>query len=129
MNFLFLLCFDLLLYVHGKQLGSCRDSPLLNRTVPRLVSRRQFTTYLVPILLVSITDNLIFLNQPKREKLTKNGRGPLYLDCLHTCYQPSYRAWCVDSKNVGVEAGDQRYPYMFRYLFKNDQNNKDDIIW
>ena len=42
--FLFLLCFDLLLYVHGKQLGSCRDSPLLNRTVPRQISCRQFTS-------------------------------------------------------------------------------------
>ena len=29
---------------------------------------------------------------------------------------------------MGVGGGDRRYPYMFRYLCKNDQNNKDDII-
>ena len=43
-----------------------------------------------------VTDNLLFLNQRKRGKSTKDGRGVLFLDCLHikwTCYQPSYRAW------------------------------------
>ena len=55
--YLFLLCFDLLLYVHGKQLGSCRDSPLLNRTVPRQVSRRQFTS--ISNALANITRGLI----------------------------------------------------------------------
>ena len=34
---------DLLLYAHGKQLGSWRDSQLINHTVPRQVFRRQFT--------------------------------------------------------------------------------------
>ena len=31
-------------YVHGKQLVSCRDSQLLNHTVPGQVSRRQLTS-------------------------------------------------------------------------------------
>ena len=35
---------DLLLYVHGKQLGSCRDGQLLNHTVSGQVSRKQFTS-------------------------------------------------------------------------------------
>ena len=40
-----MLCFDLLLkYVHRKQLVSCRDSQLLNHTVPGQVSRRQLTS-------------------------------------------------------------------------------------
>ena len=42
----------------------------------------------------------------------------LYLDCLNTkrtCYQPSYRAWCLDSQNGSVGGGDRRYPYKFRY--------------
>ena len=42
--FRFLLCFDLLLYVHGKQLGSCRGSQLRNHTVTGQVFRRQFTS-------------------------------------------------------------------------------------
>ena len=36
--------FDLMLYVHGKQLRSCRDGQLLNHTVPGQASRRQFTS-------------------------------------------------------------------------------------
>ena len=63
-----------------------------------------------------VTENLLFLNQPKREKSTKDGRGVLYLDCLHTCYQPRYRACGLGSKNVGEGGGDGRYAYMFRYL-------------
>ena len=38
---LFLL-FDLMLYVHGKQLRSCWDDQLLNLTVPGQSNRRQF---------------------------------------------------------------------------------------
>ena len=34
--------FDLMLYVRGKQLRSCRDGQLLNHTVPGQVSRRQY---------------------------------------------------------------------------------------
>ena len=60
-NVLFL--FDLLPYVHDKQLRSCQDSHLLNHTV-----LRQFTSCLVPIL-SPLTDNLPFLNQRKREKI------------------------------------------------------------
>ena len=36
--------FDLMLYVHGKQLRSCRDSQLLNQAVPGQASQRQFTS-------------------------------------------------------------------------------------
>ena len=65
-----------------------------------------------------VTDNLLFLNKRTREKSTKDGREVLYLDCLHTkrtCYQPSYRAWCLNSKNVWMAGGDRRCPYKFRY--------------
>ena len=36
--------FDLMLYVHGKQLRSCQDCQLLNHTVPGQASQRQFTS-------------------------------------------------------------------------------------
>ena len=47
-KFGFLLCFNLLLYVHGEQLGSCRDDQLLIHTVPGQVSRRQLTSIKFP---------------------------------------------------------------------------------
>ena len=43
----FCLCvclFDLMLYVHGKQLRSCWDGQLLIQTVPGQVSMRHFTS-------------------------------------------------------------------------------------
>ena len=40
--------FELLLYVHGKQLRSCREGQLLNYTVPGQVSQRQFTSIKCP---------------------------------------------------------------------------------
>ena len=36
--------FDLLLYIHSKQLRSCQDSHLLNDTVPGQVFHSQFTS-------------------------------------------------------------------------------------
>ena len=54
--------FDLMLYLHSKQLRSCWDGQLLNKgTVPG-----QAYHYSVHILL-PVTDNLLFLNQPKRK--------------------------------------------------------------
>ena len=41
---LFFCLFDLLLYVYGKQLRSCQDSPLLKNTVPGQASRKQLTS-------------------------------------------------------------------------------------
>ena len=40
--------FDLMLYVHGKQLRSCWDGQLLNQTVPRQASQRLFTSIKCP---------------------------------------------------------------------------------
>ena len=40
--------FDLLYYVHLKQLRSCRDGQLLNHTVPGQASKRQFTSIKYP---------------------------------------------------------------------------------
>ena len=40
--------FDLMLYVHGKQL-SCRDHQLLNHTVPGQASQKQFTSIKSPL--------------------------------------------------------------------------------
>ena len=40
--------FDLMLYIHRKQLRSCRDSQLPNHTVPVQASRRQFTRIQCP---------------------------------------------------------------------------------
>ena len=51
--------FDSLLYVHVKQLRSCRDGQLLNHTVPGQTSHGVYH-YLVPILL-PVTRNLFFL--------------------------------------------------------------------
>ena len=36
--------FDLMLYIHGKQLRSCLDGQLLNHTVPGQASQGQFTS-------------------------------------------------------------------------------------
>ena len=36
--------FDLMLYVHGKQLRSCRDDQLLNHTSPGQASRKKLTS-------------------------------------------------------------------------------------
>ena len=41
---MFCCLFDLMLYIHGKQLRSCWDGQLLNHTVPRQASQRQFTS-------------------------------------------------------------------------------------
>ena len=92
---------------------ACRGSQLLNHTIAGQVSGRQLTSVWCPSFW-PVTDNLLF----KREKSTKDGREVLYLDCLHTkrtCYQPSYRAWSLDSKNVWMGGGDRRYPCKFRY--------------
>ena len=40
--------FDLMLYVHDKQLRSCLDGQLLNHTVPGHVPWRQFTSIKCP---------------------------------------------------------------------------------
>ena len=40
--------FDLLLYIHGKQLRSCPEGHLLSHTVPGQASRRQFTSIKCP---------------------------------------------------------------------------------
>ena len=40
--------FDLMLYVHSKQLRSCWDGELPNCTVPGQASRRQFTSIKCP---------------------------------------------------------------------------------
>ena len=60
-----MILFDSLLYIHGKQLRSCLDDQLLN-----LISWASLLgavyQYLVPILLPE-TDNLLCLNQQKRE--------------------------------------------------------------
>ena len=55
--------FDLLLYVHGKYLRSCRGGQFLNHTVPK--HPEAVYQYLVPILSPE-TDNLLLLNQRKR---------------------------------------------------------------
>ena len=72
-----LLCFDLLLYVHGKQLVSCRDSQLLNHTVPGQVSRRQLTsvycTFFWPV-----TDNLLFLKALEWKIHERRTRGSIF---------------------------------------------------
>ena len=39
-----LICFELMLYVHGKQLRSCCYSQLLNHAVPGQASWRHFTS-------------------------------------------------------------------------------------
>ena len=44
----FVCLFDLMLYVHGKQLRSW-DGQLLNHTVPGQASRRQFTSIECPL--------------------------------------------------------------------------------
>ena len=54
--------FDLMLYIHGKQLRSFQDGQLLNHTVPQAVYK-----YLVLILL-PITDNL--QRDPKKSPRT-----------------------------------------------------------
>ena len=46
--------FDLMLYIHGKYLSSCRDGQLLIQTVPGQ----------------PVTDNLLFLNQRKGGKIS-----------------------------------------------------------
>ena len=67
----------MLLYVHGKQQLYCRDSHLLNHTVPGQVSRRQLTSAKFPFFW-PVTDNLLFLNKRKSEKSTRDGREVLY---------------------------------------------------
>ena len=57
--------FDLMLYIYGKQLRSCQDGQLLNHTVTGQTSLGQFTS--IVSILSPVTDNLLFLNQWKRE--------------------------------------------------------------
>ena len=79
---------ELLLYVHNKQLRSCRDVQLLNHTVHRPASWRQFTSMQCPFLLL--------MNQQKRETFSmkecarRDGRSRGRLHTKQTRYQPSY---------------------------------------
>ena len=79
---------ELLLYVHGKQLISCRDGQLLNHTVPKQASWRQFTSMQCPFLL--------FMNQLKRENFStkkctgRDGRIQGHLHTKRTLYRPNY---------------------------------------
>ena len=57
--------FDLLLYIHGKQLWSCQDAQLLNHTVPGQASNGSLPVQSARFL--PVTDNLFFLIQQKRE--------------------------------------------------------------
>ena len=57
--------FDLMLYVNGKQLRSCWDG----HTVLGQASRMQFTSISKVPILSPVTDNLLFLNQQKRENI------------------------------------------------------------
>ena len=59
--------FDLTLYIHGKQLGSCRNGRLLNCTATGLASWKQLTSILVSIL-SPVTDNLLFVNQRRNRR-------------------------------------------------------------
>ena len=62
----------------------------------------------------------------------KDGREVLYLDCLHTkrtCYQPSYRARCLDSKMCGWEGAIDGTHTSSYIVLKNDSNNKHDILF
>ena len=59
--------FDLVLYVHGKQLRSFWDGQLLNDTIPVQASWRQFTSVFSTQSLASIWQFQLFLNQWKRE--------------------------------------------------------------
>ena len=90
-------------------------SQLLNHTVPGQVSRRQLTSVKCPFFWPE-TDNLLFLNKRKRGKST-DVRFYIWTVCIQSgciCYQPSYRAWCLDS-TVWMGGGDRGYPYKFRY--------------
>ena len=86
-SWLCIIClFDLVLYIHGKQLRSCRDSQLLNHTVLRQVSQRQFTSIFCIFfnILLPVTENLLFLNQWKREYFSSKecaGYEVLSRDC------------------------------------------------
>ena len=65
-DIVFIVQVERMIYVHGKQLGLCRDGHLFNHAVPVQASRNQ---YLVPIL-SPVTDNLLFLKQ-RRGKLRR----------------------------------------------------------
>ena len=65
-SYAFVCLIDLMLYVHSKQLRSCCNGQLLNHTFPGQAPTEAVHQYQVPIL-SPVTDNLLFLNQPKRE--------------------------------------------------------------
>ena len=85
-----------MLNIHRKQLRSCWVSQLLNHTVPGQASLRQFTS-IKSTFFSPVTDNLLFLNQRKREIIfpRKNvpTRGSITGPLLakQTCYLPSCR--------------------------------------
>ena len=45
----FVCLFDVMLYVHGKQLRSCWDGQLVFHSVPGQASRKQFTSIKCPL--------------------------------------------------------------------------------
>ena len=49
--------FDLMLYVHGKQLRSCWDGQLLNQPVPAQAYWRQFTSIKCPFFCQYLTNS------------------------------------------------------------------------
>ena len=71
--------------IHGKQLRSCRDGQLLNHTVPGQATWRQFTHLMY--ILSPVTDNLLFLNQWKRDYFPRNNVPDVRVDLGTAAYE------------------------------------------
>ena len=119
------ICFDLSVYVHGNQLELYRDELLLKHTVPGKVSRWQLTSIKCP-LFWSVCDKFhspLKLAEGQKNPQKKGARVYLHLVAYKGDFQPSYRAWCLDSKNVGGEGVIDETHTSSYIMFKNVQNS------
>ena len=77
---------------------SCRDSQLLNHTVPRQVSRRQLTSVKFPVFW-PVTDILLFLNKRKREN-SRKADARFYI--LTVCIQSGHATNRATARGVWI---------------------------
>ena len=87
--------FDLMLYVHDKLLRSCRDCQLLNHTVLRQASQRQFTRIKCPFFCQKLTTYSSCISGRGNLFSTKNvqdARVDLGTAACEADSLPSYRA-------------------------------------
>ena len=95
--------FDLLLYVHSKELWSCRDCQLLNQLLHCFWASLLKAVYpsLPAFSAPSSASNrhLALLNQPKN---LCEGQAREYLHAKRSCYRPSYHAsyWEVMESSI-----------------------------